>query len=140
MNAVVIPELNVTNLEMSLLFYVGVLGFTVRYSRPEETFAFLDIGNGSLMLEQADGPGRRFTTAPLARPFGRGINFQIEVPNVDELYLKCRRAKAPILVSLEEKWYRREQEECGNRQFVVADPDGYLLRFATDLGCRPCEI
>jgi catechol 2,3-dioxygenase-like lactoylglutathione lyase family enzyme len=25
----------------------------------------------------------------------------------------------------------------GNRQFVVADPDGYLLRFFQDLGERP---
>ena len=38
---------------------------------------------------------------------------------------------------LEERWYRREDEELGNRQFVVADPDGYLLRFFTNLGTRP---
>jgi hypothetical protein len=25
----------------------------------------------------------------------------------------------------------------GNRQFVVADPDGYLLRFFTSLGTSP---
>ena len=31
----------------------------------------------------------------------------------------------------EESWYRRGSEENGNRQFVVADPDGYLLRFYT---------
>jgi hypothetical protein len=27
--------------------------------------------------------------------------------------------------------------QAGNRQFVVADPDGYLLRFYTRLGSRP---
>lgn len=31
----------------------------------------------------------------------------------------------------------REQIKNGNRQFVVADPDGYLLRFFSDLGQRP---
>jgi len=27
--------------------------------------------------------------------------------------------------------------EAGNRQFVIADPDGYVLRFYEDLGRRP---
>jgi hypothetical protein len=27
--------------------------------------------------------------------------------------------------------------QAGNRQCVVADPDGYLLRFYTSLGSRP---
>jgi len=27
--------------------------------------------------------------------------------------------------------------EAGNRQFIVADPDGYLLRFFSDVGRRP---
>ena len=38
---------------------------------------------------------------------------------------------------LEGRWYRRGAGEVGNRQFAVADPDGYLLRFFTDLGERP---
>ncbi|HEY0476960.1 MAG TPA: hypothetical protein VGD37_05520 [Kofleriaceae bacterium] len=37
---------------------------------------------------------------------------------------------------MEERWYRRNDHEVGNRQFVVADPDGYLLRFFGDLGQR----
>lgn len=37
----------------------------------------------------------------------------------------------------EERWYRQGEEEFGNRQFVLIDPDGYLLRFFTDLGRRP---
>ena len=31
---------------------------------------------------------------------------------------------------------RQDRVENGNRQFVVADPDGYLLRFYTELGQR----
>lgn len=38
---------------------------------------------------------------------------------------------------MEERWYRVNEQETGNRQFVVADPDGYLLRFFEDLGLRP---
>ena len=38
---------------------------------------------------------------------------------------------------LEDRWYRRDDHEVGNRQVIVADPDGYLLRFSKDLGTRP---
>jgi hypothetical protein len=43
------------------------------------------------------------------------------------------------VIPIEERWYRRDQMETGNRQFVVADPDGYLLRFFSDLGRRPAS-
>jgi len=131
------PELDVSDLRQSLAFYVGTLGFAVRYERPEEGFAFLDIGGIPLMLEAATGPGRRFHTAPLEHPYGRGVNFQIEVENVDELHARIMDAGLTPLIPLEERWYRQNDHESGNRQFVVADPDGYLLRFFTDLGERP---
>jgi hypothetical protein len=41
-----------------------------------------------------------------------------------------------IVRELEERWYRRGDTRLGNHQFVVADPDGYLLRFFQDLGER----
>jgi hypothetical protein len=37
---------------------------------------------------------------------------------------------------MEEKWYRMNDSKVGNRQFIVLDPDGYLLRFVQDLGER----
>ncbi len=132
-----VPELDVTSLEKSLAFYVGVLGFAVAFERPEEKFACLSREGVDLMLEEAAGPGRRFRTAPLEYPFGRGINFQIEVADVDALHARVVTAGFALLVPLEDRWYRRGANEHGNRQFVVADPDGYLLRFFTSLGVRP---
>jgi hypothetical protein len=43
----------------------------------------------------------------------------------------------PVFMEIEEAWYRRKDVEVGNRQFLVQDPDGYLLRFFQDLGTRP---
>ena len=137
MTAPLVPELDVSDLDASLAFYVGVLGFSVRYERPEERFAYLKRDGAELMLEEADGPGRRFHTAPLEAPFGRGMNLQIQVTEVAELLAAVREAGAEVVVDLEERWYRRKDLEVGNRQFVVADPDGYLLRFFEDLGARP---
>lgn len=131
-----VPELDVTDLRASLRFYVDVVGFVVRYERPEEAFAFLDLCGASIMLEEAGGPGRRFQTAPLQRPFGRGVNLQIEVADVTANYDRVKRASLMPRVALEEVWYRVDQHEQGNRQFVVEDPDGYLLRLFEDLGSR----
>lgn len=135
----VVPELDVTNLEESLAFYVNVCGFAVRYERPEDRFAYLARGEAELMLEEASGPGRRFHTSPMERPLGRGMNLQVRVDDVDRLYESVQQVNALVVVELEERWYRDGDEEVGNRQFVVGDPDGYLLRFFTDLGRRRLE-
>lgn len=131
-----IPEFDVADLERSLAFYRHVVGAEVLYGRPEERFAFLNLEGAQFMLEEAAGPGRRFRTAPLEYPYGRGVNFQIQVEEVDALYERCRHSDCSIVIPLEEQWYRKDDVELGNRQFVVADPDGFLLRFFKDLGAR----
>jgi catechol 2,3-dioxygenase-like lactoylglutathione lyase family enzyme len=132
-----IPELDVTNLDRSVVVYVEVLGFEVHVSRPKERFAYLVREGAHLMLQEAGGPGRRFRIAPLNFPLGRGMNLQIQVTDVDALYSDVQRSGLRILLPLEERWYGASEGEAGNRQFVVVDPDGYLLRFFADLGERP---
>ena len=108
-----IPELDVSDLERSLKFYVDVVGFSVLYDRPEERFAFLDLDGARLMLEEAEGPGRRFQSAPLERPYGRGVNFQIEAANVDALHERVRTAGFDFVIPIEERWYRRDEMNRG---------------------------
>jgi catechol 2,3-dioxygenase-like lactoylglutathione lyase family enzyme len=129
-----VPELDVTDLETSLVFYSQVIGFTIVYQRPEERFAYLDLDGANLMLEEAAGPGRRFHTALIERPFGRGMNLQIAVSDVDALHGRVLAAGAEVVIPLEERRYRVDAQSVGQKQFVVADPDGYLLRFFQELG------
>jgi hypothetical protein len=68
------PRVN-ADLDRALAFYVDVIGFQVLFDRTEERFVFLDLDGVHLMLEEAAGPGRRFRTAPLEYPYGRGVNF-----------------------------------------------------------------
>lgn len=89
------------------------------------------------MIEEAKGPGRRFRTAVREKPFGRGVNLQIQVSDVEAMHDRILREGIETIVPLEERWYRADEVELGARQFVVADPDGYLLRFFGDLGSRP---
>ncbi|MGK9231851.1 VOC family protein [Inquilinus limosus] len=132
-----VPELYVSDIGRSLRFYTGLLGFAVLYERPEERFAYLDRDGAALMLDQPADPGRMWLAGPLERPYGRGINLQIEVADVDALNAAVLAAGAPIERPLEERWYRRDAVMLGQRQFAVQDPDGYLLRFCQPLGSRP---
>ncbi|QNQ11481.1 bleomycin resistance protein [Sphingomonas alpina] len=131
-----VPELDVISLEASLAIYRGVLGFELLAERPDEGFAYLGRGRAHLMLQQADGPGRRFRTAPLEKPYGRGINLQMEIDDADALYRRVVDAGLTIVLALEERWYQQGAMSRGQRQFVVSDPDGYLLRFFSTLGTR----
>jgi catechol 2,3-dioxygenase-like lactoylglutathione lyase family enzyme len=135
-----IPELDVDDLKRSLAFYTGTVGFRVLFGRREDRFAYLDLEGVHLMLEELGGSGRYFTTAPLAHPYGRGVNFQIQIADVNALYKRVVAGGFPVPIPLEERWYRQDAIENGNRQFVVADPDGYLLRFFTNLGQRPTPL
>ena len=42
--------------------------------------------------------------------------------------------KIKIKNNIEENWYRQDNKLLGNKEFLVQDPDGYLLRFSEDLG------
>jgi catechol 2,3-dioxygenase-like lactoylglutathione lyase family enzyme len=86
-----VPELYVSDLSASLAFYVDVLGFRVEYERSEEKFAALSLGAAHLMLEEAPSLHRatpaefrqgQWRTADLEKPFGRGLNLEIEVRDV----------------------------------------------------------
>jgi catechol 2,3-dioxygenase-like lactoylglutathione lyase family enzyme len=134
-----VPELSVYDLSSSLKFYTQILGFAVAYERPEDGFAFIHLGEAHLMLDEID-KGRTWETAEFTKPLGRGINFQIRVASIEPLLEKLKQNGIKLFLEVEEKWYRKDDHEVGNKQFLVQDPDGYLLRFFEDMGRREIEI
>lgn len=132
-SAKLVPELLVSNHAASRDFYVRVIGFSVRYERPEEKFSYLDLGGAALMIEQETD---FWVTAPREKPYGRGINLQIEVDAIDPILSRLADAGVTLFRPVEEAWYRSDETYSGNRQFLVQDPDGYLLRIFEDLGER----
>lgn len=131
-----IPELQVLDYDKSLDFYIRLAGFKVVYDRPEENFAMLEINGAPLMIEGLTTKSRSWQVGQMERPFGRGMHLQIEVQDVDHLYQSFKKAEYRIFFDFEEKWYRANDKEIGHKQFLVQDPDGYLLRFFEKIGTR----
>ena len=66
-----------------------------------------------------------------------GTSFGTDAWNCVNLYILWYQDTTPWLKNIiEDKWYRADDIEIGNRQFIVLDPDGYMLRFAEELGER----
>jgi len=130
-----VPELLVADVDRSIEFWCGSCGFVIRYSRPDERFAYITQGSAHVMLEQV-GVGRNWVTGELERPLGRGINLQITVPDSDAVAASLAAAGIELFMPPESAWYRIGDEEAGVRQFLVTDPDGYLIRFQSSLGRR----
>ncbi|MFT4020617.1 MAG: VOC family protein [Acinetobacter sp.] len=132
-----VPELTVSDWQHSKQFYCDILGFHCEYERVEEGFCYLKLGDAELMIDQL-GVGRTFEDGhqPVQYPFGRGLNIQIQVADLNVILSSLIKNDIPFFLPVEERWYRVNDCESGNRQLVVADPDGYLLRFFQDLGVR----
>ncbi|MEZ9304399.1 VOC family protein, partial [Vibrio breoganii] len=67
-------------------------------------------------------------------PFGRGVNFQWDVKDIDSLYWHVSKvAKDAIYLDLETKSYLCGDHNAVQKQFIVQTPDGYLFRFCEDV-------
>lgn len=85
--------------------------------------------------------GHCFGNRGLQRPIGCGVNFQIGVPDLDPILCALDDASWPLFMPPESKWYRvSDSKEAAVRQFLVTDPDGYLVRFQTSLGRRTVTV
>lgn len=123
-----VPELTVTDFSASLHFYTDVLGFSVIIRRVEPDFAYISLGEAQLMLEQFHQDG--WNTAQLAKPLGRGVNFQVEVDDIEKIFTHVQAHRVTLYRGLRDNHYTIGQTTVCQREFLVQDPDGYLLRFS----------
>ena len=59
-----------------------------------------------------------------ARPAFPVANVRVMVPNVDDYWRLANEIGAPVIVPIADRYY-------GLRDFVIADPDGFGVRFAS---------
>lgn len=120
-----IPELSVSNIEVSKNYYLS-LGFKIMYERLEDKFCFLQLEDNQIMIEQVND---NWNTAKLEYPFGRGINISLKINNVEFFYNNIKKKNIKIFKDLEIHSYRVDDKIYDDMEFLVQDPDGYLLRF-----------
>lgn len=126
-----IPELTVLDINESKRFYLDILGFKLEYERVADKFAFLSLGDVQIMLEEVNG---YWDTGKLEYPFGRGINFQIEVTNIEEIKERLIKNNISLFRDLTVSEYECNGEVIVQKEFLVQDVNGYLLRFCCEEG------
>ncbi|MEF9951079.1 MAG: VOC family protein [Clostridium sp.] len=122
-----VPEMSVRDISVSKDFYLNIIGFNLEYERVEDRFAFLSLGEAQLMIEEI---GDGWYTGDMDYPLGRGINFQIEVDNVDNIYNRVVNAGIPLFRDIKVNTYATSSGDVQDKEFLIQDPDGYLLRFS----------
>ena len=81
------------------------------------------------MLEE-DHPETWFT-ARVRSPRGRGLNLQIEVPDVNAVRSRLMDQGIRPFRELRQIWYQTSAHGAGlegQLEYLVQDPDGYLIR------------
>lgn len=121
-----IPELTVADIEQTKEFYVNVLQFVVEYERTEDKFVFLSFEENQMMFEQYNG---NWNVGILEYPYGRGVNFEMRVSSIESLYKRILEFGVKPFREMTISHYRNGDEEIVQNEFLIQDPDGYLLRF-----------
>ena len=125
-----IPELSVSNIDISKKFYLD-LGFEIRYERKENKFCFLQLEGNQIMIEENND---NWNIGKLEHPYGRGINLSMTVSNIEKMYEILKEKNIKFFLDLEIHEYRIDDKISYDKEFLIQDPDGYLLRFSEDLG------
>jgi catechol 2,3-dioxygenase-like lactoylglutathione lyase family enzyme len=127
-----VTELHVTDLDASLAFWSGMLGFDIAYQREEEKFVYLEHPEGhQIMLCQRHG---RFETGPMQHPLGQGAMFQIYLEQIEPIVTRLSARGWPIYLGPREVWRRTGDRQSGQKEIFVQDPDGYLVMLAESIG------
>jgi uncharacterized protein (DUF952 family)/catechol 2,3-dioxygenase-like lactoylglutathione lyase family enzyme len=100
------PNLRVSDVAASSMFYREVLGLDLEVAFPDGSFALLKKGGAELALVRGEAPQQQ--------------GAYLYVRGVDDLFTRCRQRGARIVAPLtDHPW--------GLRDFVVADPDGHWI-------------
>ena len=133
--AKLVPELYVSDFDVSLEHWCRAFGFSIAYQRPAERFAYLERPEGcQIMLCQWDAD---WNGAPIERPCGRGVLLQVFVDDVGKITQAIEAQGGSIQSGPREVWRRWGDREGGKREIFAQDPDGFLVLFAQDIGERP---
>ena len=120
------PNLFVKDIRATIEFY-KLLGFNLIMSVPgdgegELVWAMVTSGNVAFMFQTFQSLGD--TLPQISRKDGGSLLFYIKIQQI-RTFFGSLQGKVPIVKGLEKTFY-------GATEFVIADPNNYLLTFAED--------
>jgi lactoylglutathione lyase len=120
----VTPNLVVSDIDRSLVFYRDVLGLSVVTTVPEVApFVFVWLERDGLrVFLNASEASRAEYPAIVARDNAGSWTMFVVVDDVDGLH-QALAERVEIVMPLETKFY-------GMREFAILDPDGFVITFA----------
>src|SRR5262245_40081278 len=121
-----VTEIMVCDIKRSTAFYRR-LGFTLR--RDGGLFVELSWEEHQLFLDERSTGPEGDQGAMSAPPHVPPANIRVMVPNVDDYWRLAQDIGARIVVPIADRSY-------GLRDFTLADPDGFGVRFASSLEVR----
>ena len=127
------PNLLVADVERSLKFYVDVLGFSRGMTVPEQpplVFGSVVSGNVEIFFNEKETGAKEYTGFS-GKPIGATGTMFIELEQIEALHGRLK-SLVPIVKPLVTQWY-------GVKEFVIADPDGYLITFAERVAADPAS-
>ena len=124
--AALVPGLVVSNLARSVDVYTRLLGFELGHSEPDRLAVCLHEGHQLILSQQPPEDAASTETVPL----GRGVTLNVRCDDPKQIYERLRDEKYPIAIPMEIAEFSDGDARYTQSSFVVADPDGYLLRFS----------
>ena len=118
------PNLIVSDVAASVAFYVDVLGFTAGHRVPDEApfvFASVNAGSVEIFFNAREAAVQEYPSLA-GRALGVSGTRFIEVKGIEDYYASLD-GRVTVLTPLFTQWY-------GMKEFVIADPDGYILTVA----------
>ena len=129
-----IAEFMVSDYAATLAFWTGPMGFTPAFARPAQRLACVARPEGAqVMFYERDGD---WETGAMEQPFGRGAITQVFVADLAPLHAAFTALGHPFFLPLREKWRDWGDRLGGQREFLVQDPDGYMIMVAQRIGER----
>lgn len=122
-NIPIAPEFFVRDIVSSVRFYEG-LGFDV--IRREPDFAIVALGGAVVLLAKQESDEGALARWLASGPHGIGVNIRIFVQDAYAMLRRVTSSGATV-------WQEIADRDYGLRDFITADPDGYLLRFAAPI-------
>jgi catechol 2,3-dioxygenase-like lactoylglutathione lyase family enzyme len=136
-----VPELWCSDFEASMWFYTEAVGFEVVQQRGRDPHAYLSLHGSQIMIAHwhLDGAWVPWHPQDMAQPYGRGINLQFMVPDVDDMYQAVLSRGVSPLIEIYDSEIWKTDCMAFRRQFLIQDPDGYVLRFSQSLRTRAVD-